>query len=97
MMQYQDLGLKLPSGLWAQPWRNHHHAFPYGGTLDLYEEPCDEGKDNRGPRQKNKEMLIFQHYCATISLDHFSRLDVLYQWSVIRKVEETSETTIVNM
>lgn len=39
MMQYQDLGLKLPGGLWAQPWRDHHHAFPYGGTLDLFKEP----------------------------------------------------------
>lgn len=36
MMQYQDLSLKLPSGLWADPRGNHHHALPDGRTLDLY-------------------------------------------------------------
>lgn len=35
MMQHQDLCLKLPSGLWAQSWRHHHHAFPNGWPLDL--------------------------------------------------------------
>lgn len=36
MMKHQDLSLKLPGGLWAQPWGHHHHAFPYGRALDLY-------------------------------------------------------------
>lgn len=56
MMQYQNLSLKLPCGLWAQPWRNHHHAFSYGRTLDLYKEPWDEGKDKRGPRQEQRNV-----------------------------------------
>ena len=38
MMQYENLSLELPSGLRAQPRGNHHHAFPYGGALDLYKE-----------------------------------------------------------
>ncbi len=59
MMQYQDLSLKLPSGLWAQPWGNHHHAFPYGRALDLYKEPERGGLDDRGHRQRNKEVFIF--------------------------------------
>lgn len=59
MMQYQDLSLKLPSGLWAQPRGHHHHAFPYGRTLDLYEELCGRrGKDDRRHRQRNTELLI---------------------------------------
>ncbi len=91
MMQYQDFSLKLPSGLWAQPWRNHHHPFSYWWALDL-SRVIEEVK-TRGHRWRNTEMFIFQH-----SFYHFSwsfRKIILDQWGMIRNVGNIAYVTML--